>query len=165
LLASPRLHALLEWLLGQGDVILMDSPPVLRLPDAAILATLAEGTILVVGAGVTRRESLQQAKDRLLRPSGTHLLGLVMNRVKPRPGSYYYGPALKGAGTLFWPHVLGRRGKVGDGAWLTLGEAAEWLGVSKEMARQWCKSGRLPAVRRMLGWQVERSELERLVQE
>lgn len=165
LLASPRLPALLEWLLGQGDVVLMDGPPVLGLPDAAILATLVEGTILVVGAGGTRRESLQQAKERLLRPSGVHLLGLVVNRVKPRPGSYHYGPALKGASAGLWSHVLERRSKVGDGTWLTLGEAAERLGISKEMARQWCKSGRLPAAWRMLRWQVERSALERLVQE
>jgi len=52
LLTSPRLLALLESLREQGDVILIDSPPVLGPPDATVLATLAEGTILVVSAGL-----------------------------------------------------------------------------------------------------------------
>jgi len=46
---------------------------------------------------------------------------------------------------------------------MTLGEAAQRLGVGKDVARRWCKNGRLPAVRRGLWWQVDREGIERVI--
>jgi succinoglycan biosynthesis transport protein ExoP len=156
LLTSPRLPSLVESLRGRGDVILIDSPPVLGPPDATVLATLAEGTVLVVSAGLTKREVLQQAKDRLLGQQGVNLLGLTVNRVK-LDGSYYYSSSDRGDGESK------RRKRSGDEAWITLGEAAERLGVGKDVARRWCKSGRLPAARKVLWWRVDRDGLERII--
>jgi capsular exopolysaccharide synthesis family protein len=158
LLTSPRLPGLLESLKDQGDVILIDSPPVLGPPDAAVLATLAEGTILVVSAGLTKREWVQQARDRLLAQQGVNLLGLAANRIHPRASYYSRSGDAEGRKPK-------RRRKGGDGAGLTLRDAAERLGISKDRARRWCKSGRLPATRRGLWWRVDPDELERMIKD
>lgn len=148
LLTSPRFPSLLELLRDRADVILIDSPPVLGPPDATVLATLVEGTILVMSVGLTRQEWIRQARDRLLGRQEVNLLGVVVNRIKLRGDLYGYGAG---------PEVREskRARKDGDAAPLTLGEAANYLGISKDRARQWCKSGRLPAARRGLRWQVD----------
>lgn len=157
LLTSTRFPALLEFLGEQGDVVLIDSPPVLGFPDATVVATLVEGTILVMSVGSTTYESLQQAKDRLLANQRVELLGLVVNRIKPRGGDYSYA-----VGRERRPK---RERRDGNGSWLTLGEAAERLGIGKDQARRWCRSGRLPAVRRWLQWRVAPDELQRMLDE
>jgi succinoglycan biosynthesis transport protein ExoP len=158
LLTSPRLSNLLEFLRGQGDVILIDSPPVSGPPDATVLATIAEGTVLVVSAGLTKRELLQRAKDRLLAQQGVNLLGLAINRAR-LGGSYYHYSSDRGDGDSKWR----KSGK--DEAWITLAEAAGHLGVGKDVARRWCKNGRLPAVRKGLWWRVNREGLERMIED
>jgi len=157
LLTSPRFQALLTFLGGHGDVILVDSPPVLSAPDAIILSTESEGTILVVSIGLTRRESLWQARDRLLAQQGVHLLGLAVNRVKPGGRHNCYGRTRESE------KLDGQRAGVAE-RWLTLGEAADRLGVGEDVVRRWCKSGRLPAIKKGLRWQVDRDGLERMVE-
>jgi capsular exopolysaccharide synthesis family protein len=180
LLTSSRLPALLEFLKGQADVILMDSPPILGPPDATVLATRAEGTILVVSAGFTGRRMVQQARDRLRGQKETNLLGLVMNRVKLHGDSYYYYGAGSEGGEP-WPEGAdgkhpkepGRSGRIrpplygkgGDQTWLTLGEAARRLGISRARARQWCKSGRLTAARKGLRWRIAPDEIQRIFED
>jgi len=159
LLTSPRLPELLEFLKDQGDVILIDSPPVLGPPDATVLATLVEGTILVVSAGLTKRELVRQARDRLRAQPEVNLLGLTVNRVELNGSYYYYNPAQESREPR-----RKRKRRNGDEAWLTLGEAAACLGVSKSRARRWCKSGRLLAARRGLWWRVEPDGVERLLE-
>lgn len=159
LLTSPRFPALLEFLRDRGDVILIDSPPVLGPPDTTVLATMAEGTILVVSAGSTKRRPLQQARDQLRAQQRVNLLGLAVNRTKSHSSYYYYSPGPESKKK--------KRKKRGDGnsTWLTLSEASERLGISKEQARRWCKSGRLPAVRKGLWWRVAPDELTRMLED
>ena len=159
LLTSPRFPALLESLKNRGDVILIDSPPTLGPPDATVLANLVEGTILVVSVGLTRREAIQQARDRLLGlgQRGGTLLGLAVNRTKLN-GAYGYSPNLETESK--------RENERNYGAWLTLGETAARLGISKNQAQRWCKSGRLPATRKwLLWWRVDPSGLERMLED
>jgi succinoglycan biosynthesis transport protein ExoP len=156
LLTSPRFPALLEFLKDRGDVILIDSPPVSGPPDATVLATMAEGTILVVSAGLTKRELIQQARDRLLAQQGVSLLGLTVNRAKLN-GSYYYHSSDRAS-----ERPKRRRGN-DDAEWLTLGEAAERLGISRAIARRWCKTGRLATRRSGLRLRVSRDDVERLM--
>jgi excisionase family DNA binding protein len=148
----------LEFLRGQGDVILIDSPPVSGPPDATVLATMVEGTVLVVSAGLTKREVLQRAKDRLLAQQGVNLLGLAINRARLGGSYYYYSSDGRDEDSK-------RRKRGRDEAWLTLGEAAERLGVGKEVARRWCKNGRLSAIRKGLWWRVDREVLERMIED
>jgi len=159
LLTSPRFPALLESLKDKGDVILIDSPPTLGPPDATVLATLVEGTILVVSVGLTRRETVQRARDRLLGlgQRGSALLGVAVNRTKLN-GTYGYSPDLETESK--------REHEKSDGAWLTLGETAARLGISKSQAQRWCKSGRLPATRKwLLWWRVDPGGLERMLED
>jgi Mrp family chromosome partitioning ATPase len=61
------------------DWVLFDGPPVLESPDAATLATVADGTVVVVQAGRTKRPVLARTVD-LLRKTGARPLGTVLNR-------------------------------------------------------------------------------------
>ena len=68
---------------GAGfDITLIDSPPVLAVNDAAILAGAADGVLLIVGAGEVNARSAALAKERLGQ-SGTPLVGAVLNRFVP----------------------------------------------------------------------------------
>lgn len=88
-LASQRMVRLLEDLADQVDVVLLDSPPVLPVTDATVLARLVDGVVLVLQAGRTRRVAAQQAVERLQQVGAT-LLGTVLNGIPPRGGGHYY---------------------------------------------------------------------------
>ena len=91
LVGSPMLRDLLNHLdqiLGY-DHVLFDSPPALQVADAVILTTKLDGTILVISAGETSRESMQMARARFTQGHG-HLFGCVLNGVRERAG-YYHG--------------------------------------------------------------------------
>jgi len=88
-LASERMRAFMEQLELRADVVIYDSPPCLVLADVPILARLVDGVILVVDAMRTRRDAAAKAK-KVLEASGAHTLGVVINRFKPRSGSYRY---------------------------------------------------------------------------
>ncbi len=153
LLTSPRFQNLLAVLSRQSDVVLVDSPPVIGPPDATVIATLVEGTILVASVGQSRRELIEQARDRLLRQPGVHLLGIAVNRVRLNGSYRYYGG------------VAGETSKERGDGWLTLDEAAQRLGISKEQAQRWRKSGRLPAVRKGLRWQIDPADVARMLED
>jgi non-specific protein-tyrosine kinase len=91
LLGAPRLSELIEWLGEYADVVIVDSPPVMAVTDAAILSARLDGTLLVVDAGGTRR-GLAQRSQEALRAVGGRLLGVVLNRLSARDGEYthYY---------------------------------------------------------------------------
>jgi succinoglycan biosynthesis transport protein ExoP len=87
-LGSERMRALKTQLESQTDVIILDSPPCLPLTDAAILARLVDGVILVVDCSRTRRELALRAKE-LIENVGGRILGVVLNRITPRGSGYY----------------------------------------------------------------------------
>jgi tyrosine-protein kinase Etk/Wzc len=91
LLASKKMHDLLNRMKKDYDRILIDSPPVIAVTDAAILSKEVDGTILVVAANQTNKDALQRAKG-LLDNIKTNLIGLVLNGVDISGvyGSYYY---------------------------------------------------------------------------
>ena len=86
LVASARMRAVVDSLLLNVDMIIMDSPPLQAVTDAAILASVADGTVLVAAAGRTRRASLMRARDTLLRV-GARVLGTALNAVDERVGA------------------------------------------------------------------------------
>jgi capsular exopolysaccharide synthesis family protein len=89
LLSSARFKAVLDQLATLADVVLLDSPPALAVTDATILARLVDGVILVVDAGMTRRQWAASAKEALDK-AGVHILGVALNRLRPQGGAYYY---------------------------------------------------------------------------
>lgn len=90
LLGSASMERLLERLSRDFDYVIIDAPPVLAVTDAAVLSTLTDGTIVVVGAGVVNRDALARALTTLERVEAT-ILGLVLNRVPVKgPDAYTY---------------------------------------------------------------------------
>ncbi len=92
LLDSERMQRLLEQLRDQADILLLDSPPVTALSDAIILATRVDGVLLVLDAGVTRRDAARKATESLSQVNA-RVIGALLNRVPPREigyGYYYY---------------------------------------------------------------------------
>jgi non-specific protein-tyrosine kinase len=81
LLSSKRLNELFAELSQQADYVLCDAPPVLAVTDAALWASAADGVVLLVNAGSTRREQAQQAKD-VLEKVRAHIIGAVLLNVE-----------------------------------------------------------------------------------
>ena len=79
LLGSKRMQDVVERLGAEADLVIFDSPPATAVTDAAVLASLTDGTVLVVAAGRTRRAAAQRAQEALARVGG-HLVGVVLNR-------------------------------------------------------------------------------------
>ncbi len=89
LLSSHRMKAVLAKLQKEVDLIVVDSPPLQVVTDAAILAAEVDGTLLVIDSGHTRKGSVRSAAEALSRV-GAHVLGATVNRLSDRVGSYYY---------------------------------------------------------------------------
>jgi len=91
LLSSPRMRDLVEALRREADAVILDSPPVLVVTDATLLAALADGTVMVAEVGRTRSDALRQAVDGLSRATD-RLVGVVLNKMGRRwaPGYYHH---------------------------------------------------------------------------
>ncbi len=75
----------------QFDLVLIDSPPVLPVTDAAILSQYADATLMLAAAGQTRRGDLHRAVEKLDQV-GTAILGIVLNKVTRQTSrDYGYG--------------------------------------------------------------------------
>lgn len=92
LLASPQMDKLLKEACRYYDIVLVDTPPVLVVADAQIMANTCQGSILVVNCGKTEWESAKQAKEALVHAKAK-LLGVVLNRKNRGKDKnfYYYG--------------------------------------------------------------------------
>lgn len=82
LLESERTIALLETLRADHDVVIIDAPPVHPVADAAVLARLFGGAVLVVGAGRVRERDVRRAAARLTSVGAT-IHGTVLNLARP----------------------------------------------------------------------------------
>jgi capsular exopolysaccharide synthesis family protein len=89
LLGSPAMREALQELSEKFDYVLLDAPPMLPVTDAAVLATISDGAVLVVGSGLVTRDQLATAIEGLDKVNA-RILGTVLNRM-PRPirGRYY----------------------------------------------------------------------------
>ncbi|GKU84886.1 CpsD/CapB family tyrosine-protein kinase [Niallia sp. NCCP-28] len=92
LLSSRAMQHFMEKGLEEFDIILFDTPPVLAVTDAQILANICQGSVLVVSSGTTEKDSLVKTKE-LLSASNGKILGVVLNNKKQDKNSsyYYYG--------------------------------------------------------------------------
>jgi capsular exopolysaccharide synthesis family protein len=89
-MSVQRLQDTIERLKEQFDVVLFDSSPVLAVSDALLFASLVDGILLVLHAGVVTIPDARRAKTRL-EQAGGHLLGVVMNRfIEGVHGSGYH---------------------------------------------------------------------------
>lgn len=88
LLMKPQLETLLSWASEHYDLVLLDTPPVLAVTDAAIMGRFCGTSLLVVRF---EENSVRQAEVsiRRFRQSGVDISGAVLNAVVKRPSSYY----------------------------------------------------------------------------
>ena len=89
MLASKAMTNLIGNLKDNFDYIILDSAPVQAVTDSQILSTKADGTILVVKAKKTKRDSVKNAIG-LLKKVNANILGTVLNGVEQSKSNYYY---------------------------------------------------------------------------
>lgn len=94
LLGSKTMESVLQEMKEEYDVIIFDAPPVLSVTDGQILANKAEGTILVLSANQTEKESIAKAKEALVSVQA-NIIGAVLNNFVLEKDHYYqyYGSA------------------------------------------------------------------------
>lgn len=101
-LGSSTFRRAIEPFTRDYDAILIDSPPVLSVNDAILMASVVDGVILVLNTGVVTDRDAKRAKERI-EEAGGRILGVVMNRFSEKdhgPGlhpysSYYQETQLK----------------------------------------------------------------------
>ncbi len=98
LLDGPKAREIFAALRENFDLVLVDSPPVLPVTDAMVLSKYADGTLLVVAAGQTKRTELQRAAERFAQANAP-VVGIVLNEVTKQSAygsgygyGYGYGP-------------------------------------------------------------------------
>lgn len=89
LLDGPRAAGLLARLSTLAGLVIVDAPPLLAVSDAAVLAPLLDGVLLVVAAGRTRREAARAAREALDRV-GANVLGVVLTEADAAATEYRY---------------------------------------------------------------------------
>ena len=90
LLRSSRMRTVMQKLAASAEFIVVDSPPLQAVTDAAILSALVDGTVLVVDAGRTRTGAARNGREALAKV-GARVLGVTLNRLtQSMSGDYYY---------------------------------------------------------------------------
>jgi Mrp family chromosome partitioning ATPase len=79
---------LLESLKESSDntYIVIDSPPIMATADPSLLSKMVDGIILVVRAGYTTRESVQNAIKSIDRQK---IIGVIFNQIDVKPSAYF----------------------------------------------------------------------------
>ena len=107
LLDSDRMRHLVMLWRQQFDQVIIDSPPVIGMSDAAILATMADTVLLVVRSRQSRRQDLYQAQD-ILSNVGAHVGGAILNGLDMQRFGFY------GDRSLYKHYYDGRQGRNGN---------------------------------------------------
>lgn len=93
LLGSQRFSDILADLERRYDYVLIDTPPIMPVTDAAVVANKVDGVIMIIAAGEGSPKLAIEAKTRL-QQAGAHILGVVLNKVdignSKHYGYYYY---------------------------------------------------------------------------
>lgn len=91
LLMHPRFQQMLEALSAQYDLIIVDTPPILAVTDAALVATHAGSSLLVTRFGVNQAKEILLTLQRF-EQNGVQIKGAIFNAVEKRATGYYsYG--------------------------------------------------------------------------
>ncbi len=89
LLSSAKMAMLLQACTDRYDMVIIDSPPIMGLSDAPILARQVEGTLLVVSANQVPRKSSETSLKRL-KAVGGHVFGAAMSKFTVKKYEYNY---------------------------------------------------------------------------
>ncbi|MCZ7547438.1 MAG: polysaccharide biosynthesis tyrosine autokinase [Anaerolineae bacterium] len=181
LLGSASTGDLFVTLRNRFDYVVVDTPPLLVVPDAAILAPLVEGVVFILRVGRVTRRMVRKMKELLLAAGNVSILGVALtgapSRVEGKSSTYYRyrsAPATEefpGLGgriykALKFLHRLpvGYTWKLKDGTILVpIAQVARRLGVRTSTAVKWCQAGRLKGARKLFRWWVSEQELHDFV--
>jgi capsular exopolysaccharide synthesis family protein len=90
LLGSAKFDELISMLRKQFEYVIIDCPPLLPVTDAAVVAAKADGAVLVVHAGVTKKPHFVGSRDAMV-AVGSTILGVVLNKIPEASLEYEYG--------------------------------------------------------------------------
>ena len=100
MLNSVQMEEFISKVRSEFDYVIIDSPPIIAVTDAEILARKVDGNILVVSADYTEKDMLERALQ-LLKNDQSVLIGTVLNNFNAKPGYgsyhkyyYYYGTSV-----------------------------------------------------------------------
>ncbi|MFE0748294.1 polysaccharide biosynthesis tyrosine autokinase [Gordonia sp. NPDC058843] len=96
LLGSERFKSGVAELSSSYDYVIIDSPPVIPVTDAMVIAGCVDGVLVVGRVAKTRESALRSACDQL-RSSSTRIIGILLNGVRNLEGSYQYSYTGAGA--------------------------------------------------------------------
>lgn len=89
MLGSKAMTAFLEEMKKHFDYIVLDTPPLQAVSDAQILSTKVDGSIIVVRAGVTKKDAVNNAVSIIKKVNGD-IIGTVLNAAENKKDKYYY---------------------------------------------------------------------------
>jgi capsular exopolysaccharide synthesis family protein len=106
ILGSLRAKALITQWRSEYDYIFIDTPPVLSVTDAAVLAPYCDGVILIARSGITTKKSLKRAVE-LFRRTQTRIVGTVLNAFDVESVDYHdyvgYKPSAENGNGYYIP--------------------------------------------------------------
>ena len=88
LLMTPGFNELLAQLGPQYDIVIIDTPPVLAVTDAAVIGHQVGTCLMVVRFGLNQQREIALAKQRL-EQNGVEVKGAIFNGVQKRSGGHY----------------------------------------------------------------------------
>ena len=89
MLGSKAMTAFLEEMKKHFDYIVLDTPPLQAVADAQILSTKVDGSLIVVRAGVTKKDAVHDAVSIINKVNG-NIIGTVLNGADNSKDKYYY---------------------------------------------------------------------------
>ena len=87
LLQNANFNSMIETVRNLYDYVIIDTPPIGLVIDAAVVAQKADASILVTEAGAIKKRFIQKAKEQL-EQSGTPFLGIILNKVDNTVDTY-----------------------------------------------------------------------------
>lgn len=89
MLSSRAMTAFIKEMKKEFKYIILDTPPLQAVTDAQVLSTKADGVLLIVRAGSTKRDAVLNSVDLIKKVKGK-VIGMVLNGVENKKNSYYY---------------------------------------------------------------------------
>ena len=90
LFSKERFHLMLEQLKEEYDYVIIDTPPLGSVIDAAVIAKKCDASMLVIAADKTSRSFVRNVIGQL-KAANPNFLGVVLNKIDIKRGGYYYG--------------------------------------------------------------------------
>lgn len=88
LLGGELFANMVDGLKNSIDIIIIDTPPLGAVIDAAVISKNCDGMVLVIESGATGRKLVMQSKDQLEK-AGAKIFGTVLNKVSGSGRGYY----------------------------------------------------------------------------